>query len=167
MNDQTQENTEFEYRVWVPTAAPNGQSVSVQSGARAERYLMHAESPDQSEFYFEVLAYEGFMEHQALVEDQQTFLQKNSADGTFSEAMPGMLHHLEGTIFDFRGTLQNRWKVRKFFFVDGPNRTYRIVHDPTSALNTQAFLTLQLGWGVYIVPNKAFSGARDLGQSAL
>jgi len=145
MNDQTQENADFEYRVWVPTQTPNGQSVSIQSGERFGRHIMHAESPDQSEFYFEVLAYEGFMDHNALARDQQDFLRENSSDGTYSEALRGTLHHLEGATFDFRGTLQNRWKERKFLFVDGPNRTYRIVHDPTSEINAQALQTLQLG----------------------
>ena len=145
MRDQTQESVEFEYRVWVPTETPNGQSVHVQCDERSGRHKMHAESPDQSEFYFEVLAYEGLINHSSLVRDLQTFLRENSADGTYSEASPGTLHHLEGTLFDFSGTLQNRWKVRKFIFVDGPNRTYRIVHDPTSPLNAQALQTVQLG----------------------
>jgi hypothetical protein len=148
MKDQTQENAEFGYRVWIPAETPGGRPVAVQSGERFGRYLMHAESPDQSELYFEVLAYEGLMEHHALVKDQQAFLRENSADAAVSEATAGTLHHLEGTTFDFRGTLQNRWRVRRFLFVDGPNRTYRIVHDPTHALNTQVLLTLQLGWGL-------------------
>lgn len=44
----------------------------------------------------------------------------------------------------FQGTLQNRWKERKFFFVDGPRRTYRIVHDPRSELNSKALQSLEL-----------------------
>lgn len=144
-NDQTQESAEFEYRVWIPIATPNGRLVSIESSERDGRHMMHAESPDQSEFYFEVFAYEGRKDHTALVRDQQAFLQENSADGTYSQAAQGTLHHLEGTSFDFSGTLQNRWKVRRFLFVDGPNRTYRIVHDPTSELNTQALQTLRLG----------------------
>ena len=145
MNDQTQESAEYEYRIWVPTETPRGRSVSVQSEERLGRHIMHAESPDQSEFYFEVLAYEGLLDHGALVREQQAFLRENSADGTISEVSHGTLFHLEGTIFDFGGTLQNQWKERRFFFVDGPNRTYRIVHDPTSELNIRAFQRLQLG----------------------
>ena len=145
MKDQTHESVKFDYRVWVPTETPNGQSVHVQCEERSGRHKLHAESPDQSEFYFEVLAYEGLMNHTSLVSDQLAFLRENSADGTCSEATRGTLHHLEGTLFDFSGTLQNRWKVRKFIFVDGPNRTYRIVHDPTSLLNAQALQTVQLG----------------------
>ena len=147
MDDQTQVSAEFEYRVWVPTKTPNGRIVSIQSEERNGRHIMHAESPDQSEFYFEVFAYEGLKDHPALVRDQQAFLQENSPDGTYSQAAQETLHHLQGTIFDFSGTLQNRWKVRRFLFVDGPNRTYRIVHDPTSELNIRALQTLQLGSG--------------------
>ena len=147
MNDQIQASTEFEYRVRIPAETANGRIVSIQAKERNGRHIMHAESPDQSELYFEVYAYEGLMEHKALVRDQQQFLQENSADGSYSEAAHGTVHHLEGTIFDFRGTLQNRWKVRRFLFVDGPNRTYRIVHDPTSDLNIQILQTLELGGG--------------------
>lgn len=147
MNDQTQESAEFAYRVWVPVKTANGRLVSIESSERDGRHMMHAESPDQSEFYFEVFAYEGVKDHTALVRDQQVFLQENSPDGTCSEAAHGTLHHLAGTTFDFSGTLQNRWKVRRFLFVDGPKRTYRIVHDPTSELNTHALQTLRLGSG--------------------
>ena len=144
MNDQTQVSVEFEYQVWIPIETPTGRSVSVESGERLGRHKMHAESPDQSEFYFELVAYEGLMNHNLLVKEQQAFLRENSSDGIYSELWHGILCHLEGTLFDFRGTLQNRWKVRKFLFVDGSNRTYRIVHDPTSELNIQALQTLQL-----------------------
>jgi hypothetical protein len=147
MNDQTQESTEFAYRVWVPTETANGRSVSIESREQDGRHIMHAESPDQSEFYFELFAYEGLKDHTALVHDQQAFLQENSPDGTCSEAAQGTLHHLAGTTFDFSGTLQNRWNVRRFLFADVPNRTYRIVHDPTSELNIRALQTLQLGSG--------------------
>lgn len=145
MNDQTQESTEFAYRVWIPAETVNGRLVNIESREQDGRHIMHAESPDQSEFYFELFAYEGLKDHTALVRDQQAFLQENSLDGTYSEAARGTLYHLEGTIFDFSGTLQNRWKVRRFLFLDGPNRTYRIVHDPTSELNIRALQTLQLG----------------------
>jgi hypothetical protein len=144
MADQTQDSELLEYDVWIPKATPTGQSVTVKSGERAGRHLMHAETPDQSEFYFEVLAYEGHLDHAALAADQKRFLADHSPDGHTSDPRRESMHHLEGTTFEFRGTLQDRWKERKFLFVDGPNRTYRVVHDPRSDLNVQALRSLQL-----------------------
>jgi hypothetical protein len=144
MIDQTQSSELFEFEVWIPRATLTGQSVKVQSGERSGRHMMHAETPDQSEFYFEVLAYEGHLDHTTLATDQKQFLADNSSDGHTSEPSRETMHHLEGTTFEFRGTLQDRWKERKFLFVDGPNRTYRVVHDPRSDLNIQALRSLHL-----------------------
>jgi hypothetical protein len=51
---------------------------------------------------------------------------------------------LAGTGFDVRGTLQGRWKERRFLFIDGPTCTYRIVHDPRSASNERVLASMQI-----------------------
>ena len=144
MPDQNQHNEAFEYSVWIPVETPSGQKVAIQSGERDGRHMMHAETPDQSEFYLEVLAYEGRLNHSSLAEDQRQFLAEHSGDGTTSEPVIESIFDLSGTTFQFEGTLQGKWKVRKFLFVDGPNRTYRVVHDPRSELNKQAMQSLAL-----------------------
>jgi hypothetical protein len=48
-----------------------------------------------------------------------------------------------GTTFEFEGQLQGRFKRRRFVFVDGPRRMYRMVFDPTSAANWRVLDSLQ------------------------
>ena len=144
VKDQTQASEEFGYILWVPTETPDGQTVTVQAGERDGRRMMHAETADQSTFYFEILAYDALLDHDELVSGQKGFLAENSEDGTTTEPIKEMLYHLKGTSFEFRGTLQNRWKERKFFIVDGASRTYRVVHDPRSEFNVRAFRSLEI-----------------------
>ena len=144
MNDQTQVSDDFEYSIWIPVETPKGQVVTIQAGERNGRRIMHAETPDQNEFYVEVIAYAAHHPHESLAAEQRKYLAENSADGSTTEPMPREVEQLSGLSFDFQGTLQGRWKVRNFLFVDGPNRTYRIVHDPTSDLNHKALQSLQL-----------------------
>lgn len=105
---------------------------------------MHAESPDQSELYFEVTAHPSIIEHEVLARQQQEFLVENSADGTMTEITQGTVGNYLGTTFDFRGTLQGKWKERRFLFVDGSSRTFRVVHDPTSTLNLEILWSFEL-----------------------
>lgn len=132
------------YSLTLPRTTPQGQSVDVQRGERGDLHVLHAESPDQSELYFEVAAYSGLLDHVTLATEQQRFLRKNAADAQTTDIVRSPGVHA-GTSFDFRGTLQGRWKVRRFLFVDGPTRTYRIVRDPTSDVNERILLSLNLG----------------------
>ncbi len=135
-------NNEFAYAVSIPVTTPQGQAVTIQSGERSGVHIMHAESPDQSELYFEVTAYPGILTHNTLVKEQQDFLREHSGDGNLTEITRETLANHEGTTFDFRGTLQGRWKERRFLFLDGPHRTYRVVYDPTSPLNVLSLRSL-------------------------
>jgi hypothetical protein len=135
-------NDAFEYAVWIPDTTPSGQRVAVRSGERSGAHIMHAESPDLSELYFEVTAYAGIRDHDDLARGQQAFLEQASADGTLSPISYGTVGKFFGVTFDFAGTLQGRWKERRFLFLDGRNRTYRIVHDPSSALNVRSLESL-------------------------
>ena len=105
---------------------------------------MHSESPDQSELYFEIAAYPSIVDHELLVSGQQEFLSEHSTDGIMTEVTQGTVGGYSGTTFDFRGTLQRKWKVRRFLFVNDHNRTFRIVHDPTSTLNLEVLMSLKL-----------------------
>lgn len=132
------------YAVWIPESTPNDQKVMIASREKAGIHIMHAESPDQSELYFEVTTYPSIIEHEMLARQQQEFLVENSADGTMTELNQGTVGSHSGTTFDFRGTLQGKWKERRFLFVDGPHRTFRVVHDPTSTLNIEVLLSFKL-----------------------
>ena len=135
---------DFGYAVWIPEVTPNCQKVTIQTREHSGRQIMHAESPDQSELYFEVAAYETILNHAMLAQQQQEFLREHADDANLSEIALGNVGNHTGTTFDFRGTLQGQWKERRFFFIDGPSRTYRIVHDPTSALNVQSLNSFKL-----------------------
>jgi hypothetical protein len=135
---------DFGYAVWIPASTPNDQRVTIETRENAGTHIMHAESPDQSELYFEVTAYPSIVDHEILARQQQQFLREHSDDGTMTEIIRGTVGNCSGTIFDFRGTLQGKWKERRFFFVNTSKRTFRVVHDPTSTLNLDVLSSLEL-----------------------
>ncbi len=136
---------EHEYSLSLPKTTPNGQTVTIQTGEHGEVHIMHIESPDQSALYFEVTTYPTLLDHSTLVEEQQAFLRGHCADERLSDVRHGKLAGHTGTTFDFGGTLGSRWKDRRFLFIDGPRRTYRIVYDPTSSLNEWVLRRLKFG----------------------
>lgn len=143
-NPESIVNEDYGYAVSLPTTTPNGQKVTILSGEHSGVHILHAESPDQSELYFEVAAYQAILDHAALVKEQQEHLGAQSADGKLTEMTWETLASHTGTTFDFGGTLQGRWKERRFLFLDGLSRTYRVVYDPTSPLNVQTLRALKL-----------------------
>lgn len=132
------------YAVWIPELTPGNQKVTIETRENTGVHILHAESPDQSELYFEVAAYPSMVDHEILARQQQEFLRENSKDGALTETIQGTVGNHSGTIFDFRGRLQGKWKERRFLFVNGPSRTFRVVHDPTSRLNLEIITTLKL-----------------------
>ena len=132
------------YSVWIPESTPNNAKVTIETRENAGIHIMHAESPDQLELYFEVTAYPSMVDHDTLAGQQQEFLREHSNDGTITEVVEGRVGNYSGTTFDFRGTLQGKWKERRFFFVDILQRTFRVVHDPTSPLNLEVLVSLEL-----------------------
>jgi len=105
-------------------------------------HRVHVLSPDESELYFEVVAYPHPVAHPEAVAQQQRFLTEHSPDGAYTPAETTMVQSLPATTFGFQGTLGSRWKVRRFLFVDTPVRTCRIVYDLTSDLNVQVLDSL-------------------------
>lgn len=135
------------WSVPLPETTPNGQPVTITRDARADSTLMHAESPDQSELYFEVVCYTAERDHGAAVTDQQTFLAQHAKDHRIGAAASTSLNGRRATTFDFEGQLQGRWKVRRFLFVDAGGVTHRIVFDPTSTLNHDVLAALEFTSG--------------------
>jgi hypothetical protein len=128
----------------IPTTTPNGQSVAIMRDERSDSMLMHAESPDQSELYFEILCYRNLRDHGAAITAQQAFLAEHSKDLRIGATMSTTVNDLAATTFDFEGWLQGRWKVRRFLFIDAGGCTHRIVFDPTSPLNHDRLAALAL-----------------------
>jgi hypothetical protein len=59
-------NRRQSYSVSIPEKTPSGQLVTVESWEDDGLQVLHAESPDQSELYFEVAAYPELRAHDAL-----------------------------------------------------------------------------------------------------
>lgn len=131
------------WQVLLPETTPTGQTIAIMRDKRSDSSLMHAESPDQSELYFEVLCYTTSRDHSALVAAQQTFLAEHAKDHRIGTATRTIVNGLAATTFDFEGWLQGRWKVRRFFFIDAGGCTHRVVFDPTSALNHDVLAALE------------------------
>ncbi len=137
-------NVEFGYAVEIPAATSTGVPVNVMSGERDGIHMLHVESEDKQEVYFEITAYPECLDHQSFAEDQQGFLRKNASEETLSEITTGEVEGHEGVTFHFSGHLQGMWKERVFLFIDA-NRTYRVVHDPRSDTNKTIMQSLVLG----------------------
>jgi hypothetical protein len=136
------DDLEHGYSVAIPSAAPSGNAVTMQTGVRRGAHIRHAETADQHEIYFEVTAYPARLDHTELVAEQTAFLHRNSPDGAVGSAVEGRVGRFDGTTFDYAGMLQGRFKQRRFLFVDAGARTYRVVFDPTSAHNARVLDSL-------------------------
>jgi len=138
----TIDDPEQGYSLTLPDATPLGEIVSIQTGVRRGAHVMHAETADQHELYFEVTTYPDRRDHEELAAEQIAFLRDRAADGRATAPVSGRAGRFTGTTFDFAGTLKDRFKERRFLFVDSGDRTYRIVFDPTSALNADVLESL-------------------------
>jgi hypothetical protein len=134
----------YGYAVTIPEVAPTGEVVTVQRGERRGNHVMHAETPDQSELYFEVTAYPQHVDHTELIAQQHTFLLMYAKNPLISATAATVLDGRSATTFDFDGVLQGKLKRRRFVFVNGATRTYRVVYDYTSPLNELVLSSLTL-----------------------
>lgn len=127
-----------------PEPTPTGQPVQILRDEGDGTHRVHVLSPDESELYFEVVAYSQRIAHPEAVAQQQRFLAEHSPDGAYAPAQARTVKSLPATEFGFQGTLNGRWKVRRFLFVDTAARTYRIIYDPISDLNAQVLDSLMI-----------------------
>jgi hypothetical protein len=123
------------WSVALPQITPSGRPVTIRRDTRTDSTLMHAESPDQSELYFEVLCYTTLRDHSAAIAAQQSILAEHAQDHRIGAVASTTVNGRAATTFDFEGWLQGRRKVRRFLFIDAGGCTHRIVFDPTSTLN--------------------------------
>ena len=144
--DRILRDTANGYSVSLPDTTPSGRVVDIQTGMRRRAHIMHAESADQSELYFEVTSYPGVLDHAELAREQRAFLTDQAQHVRMTPLVRDRVGPLDGDTFEFAGHLQGRSKERRFVFVDGPvvrpHRTYRVVFDPTSSLNWRVLDTL-------------------------
>ena len=133
---------EHNYSVQIPKVTPTGQSVEILEDQRDGVHRVHAHSPDLSELYFEIVSYPAQIDHDEAVAEQKGFLSRQSPDAAITATRRCAVGTSDATEFRFEGTLQGRWKVRRFVFMSTPNRTYRVIYDPTSAVNERVLESL-------------------------
>jgi hypothetical protein len=139
------EQAAYGYAAAIPQAAPSGAPVRIRSGERDGVHVLHAESPDRSEIYFELTVYPDLRAHAALAESQCRYLHQHASDASTTTAEATRIGNRAALAFEFRGTLDGRWKVRRFLCIDDA-RTYRVVYDPRSSRNEEILPSLDLGW---------------------
>lgn len=132
------------FSIEIPDEAASGAPVELERDARDGARRLHAQTPDGSEIYVEVLAGASAVDHGLAIADQATFLRERATVETLTDAAPGLLAGRPASTFDFIGELGGRHRTRRFAFVDAGGRTYRIVHDPTSPANESIIRTLRL-----------------------
>jgi len=142
-------DSEHNYSLRIPTTTPSGQPVEILKDQRTAAHRIHAQSPDASELYFEIVSAPGLINHEEAVAQQKAFLSSQSSDAAITATKQSVVRSFGATEFDFEGTLEGRWKVRHFIFLDSAIRTYRIIYDPRSEVNEQILdsLVIQIGGG--------------------
>jgi hypothetical protein len=130
-------DVEHNYSVRVPHTTPTGQPVEILKSQHEGMHGMHAQSPDDSEVYFEIVSYPGLLNHEEAVEGQKASLASRAPDAALMATKQSTGGASDATEFRFEGTLGGRWKVRRFLFLDSALRTYRVIYDPRSAVNEQ------------------------------
>jgi hypothetical protein len=127
------------YALVLPRTAPSGVQVTiVVEDIRGGAHRLHAATPDGHELYVEVVTHHGLVDHGKASDDQRRFLRERAPGGAIDEIEIATIAGRPATRFDFRGTLGGHARVRRFAFVDANGRTYRLVHDPTSAASVEA-----------------------------
>jgi hypothetical protein len=132
------------FAIEIPNEAASGAPVEIERDERDGARRLHAQTPDASEIYVEVLAATSVVDHGRAIADQVAFLRERATVVTLTDPAPELLGGRPASTFDFVGELGGRHRSRRFAFVDGGGRTYRIVHDPTSAANASIIGTLRL-----------------------
>jgi hypothetical protein len=146
-------DSEHNYSLRIPNTTPRGQPVEILKDQREGTHRVHAQSPDDSELYFEIVSAPGLMNHEQAVAEQQAYLSSQSSDAAITAATQSVVRSFSATEFSYQGTLGGRWKVRRFIFLDSAIRTYRIVYDPRSTLNEQILDSLVIHGGGFARAN--------------
>jgi hypothetical protein len=128
---------EHNYSLRIPTTTPSGQPVEILKDEREDAHRVHAQSPDASELYFEIVSAPGLLNHEQVVTEQKAFLTRQSSDAAITTTKQSVVRGFRATEFGFEGTLGGQWKIRRFIFLDSAVRTYRIIYDPRSIVNQQ------------------------------
>jgi hypothetical protein len=142
-------DSEHNYSLRIPTTTPSGQRVEILKDQREDAHRVHAQSPDASELYFEIVSAPGLINHEQAVAEQKAFLSSHSSDAAITATKQSVVRSFRATEFGFEGTLGGQWKVRRFIFLDSDLHTYRIIDDPRSPVNEQILdsLVIQEGSG--------------------
>jgi hypothetical protein len=138
------EQVAYGYAVEIPDGAASGAPVRIRSGERDGVHVLHAESPDRSEIYFELTVYPDLRSHEVLADSQCRYLRQHANDASTTAPETIRIGNRAALAFEFRGTLDGQWKVRRFLFMDDV-RTYRVVYDPRSSRNEEILTSLELG----------------------
>ena len=140
-------DVEHNYSLRIPTITPTGQGVAILKDEREGVHRVHAQSPDASELYFEIVSARGLLDHEQIIAEQKAFLTHQSSDAIITATKQSVVVSVRATEFGFEGTLGGQWKSRRFIFLDSALRTYRIIYDPRSTVNEQILDSLVLQEG--------------------
>jgi len=64
---------EHNYSLRIPNTTPRGQPVDILKDQREGAHRVHAQSPDDSELYFEIVSAPGLINHEEAVAQQKAF----------------------------------------------------------------------------------------------
>ncbi len=131
MSMRTVSDQNHGWQFQIPVITPGGQVTEVTRHEKQGSLLAHAHSPDYFELYFELVSFTGSVPARSLIPKLQGQLKDQFSEVTFTEIRQGDLLGFSTTEFTFSSTE----KTRRFIFVDGNKRTYRLIYNPLSPLN--------------------------------
>ena len=133
----TYANPQLSMTLQYPNPTPLGHPVNISEKSSNISYRIHLISDESSEVYFEIGRY-----HTLPIRDAVNLFQKELKEN-ISQVQIGQV---EATTFATRSAyrLTARWpeKERTVTFFDLEGIVYRIIYDPTSAINHQILETL-------------------------
>ena len=137
-------DTEHGWSIRIPARASTGEAVTFERDARDGRHRVHAQTPDGSTVYVEVVSSPDRVSHVDAIAEQRTGLRERSPDAEIGAPETAELAGRPATGFTFEGRLGADRRRRRFVYVDTEARTVRIVYDPSSATNDAILATLVL-----------------------
>ena len=135
---KSEQNHQWAYDI--PSRLAGGQSSETTRDCHEGMERAHSHSTDFATLYFEVVSYPNKVEHQPIIQQQQPAIANRFSNVTFTPVETFKFNGRPATEFTF----ESDEKTRRFIFIDGDERSYRIIYNPLSNVNHEVLESFRL-----------------------
>jgi len=126
---EVQDSSGWQFQI--PEVTEQSQTTEFTRDTHKGVIKVHAHTPDLFELYFEVVSYPEKLDHQAMIEKQKPFIEKQFTSVSFSKVNTCTFKRLPTIEFTF----ESEEKTRRFIYIEDVSRSYRVIFNPLSNLN--------------------------------